>query len=166
MKIDEKKIEQLRTATNRDYGFCERALIKNKGDYNKALDYILNYDDKPVIRLYKNASSILFGEKSYRFKIKFLDENIIDIPLLIPILMCVLIPIPSAFIGALLTIIIITTSSINIEMINNEEVKKPLQVKKTKKNVTHKIKTTKKINQEIGTYITKDEDGYNILTIK
>lgn len=163
MKLDENKIEMLRDATGRDYGFCEKALIRSRNNYEKALEYIINYDERYIIRLYKHIVSISFGEKSYRFKINYMNENIMDIPLLLPILICIIVPIPSIFIGLFLVFIMITNSSITMDLVNSEDVIIPYKRNKIKK------KTNKNINN-VNTYvnhtkISKDEEGFNIIDI-
>jgi len=164
MKLDENKIEMLRDATNRDYGFCQKALNRCRNDYSKALEYIDNYDDRYLIRLYKHVTSISFGEKSYRFRINSMDENIIDIPLLIPVVICLILPVPSVFIGLLMILIMITDSSISLDVINSEEVPIPYKRKeklRKKANINKKNYDTKTNHIKI----TKDEEGYNIIDI-
>ncbi|WP_290772707.1 hypothetical protein [Anaerofustis sp.] len=163
MKLDEDKIEMLRYETGRDYGFCEKALIRSRNNYDKALEYIENYDDRYFIRLYKHIVAISFGEKSYRFRINSMDENIMDIPLLIPVILCLIIPIPSIFIALLMILIMITNSSITLDVINSEDVFIPIKKRekiKKKNNKANKSKTS------IGhTKIIKDDEGFNIIDI-
>lgn len=165
MKLDQDKIEMLREETGRDYGFCQKALLKCRNDYDKALIYIDNYDDRYLIRLYKHVVSITFGEKSYRFKINSMDENIIDIPLLIPVAICIILPVPSVFIGLLMILIMITNSSITLDVINSEDVPIPLKRKERLKKKTNKYnkKNTPIVNHA---KIIKDNEGYSIIDIK
>lgn len=164
MKLDENKIEMLRDATGRDYGFCEKALIRSRNNYEKALNYIINYDERYIIRLYKHLASISFGEKSYRFKINYMNENIMDIPLLLPVIICIIVPIPTIFIGLFMVLIMITSSSVTMDLVNSEEITIPYKKKEKikKKTNTNIQKANTYVNH---TKISKDEEGFSIIDI-
>ena len=92
-----------------------------------------------------------------------MNENIMDIPLLLPILICIIVPIPSIFIGLFLVFIMITNSSITMDVVNIEDVVIPYRRNKTKKKVNKNIKN---VNTYVNhTKISKDEEGFNIIDI-
>ena len=161
MKIDHEKVRKLRQETGRDYGFCQKALIKNRNDYDRALEYIKNYNERPFVRSYRHLVSISLGEKSYRCIIENNSENIIDIPLLIPVVLCILLPVPSMIIGFLLLIIMLTNSSMNFQI--GKPVQKAEQTVKKEKKTEKKAAKVPSVSPV--SEVLTDEDGFSRVEI-
>lgn len=157
MKTDHEKVNRLRQETGRDYGFCQKALIKNRNDYERALEYINNYDDRFFVRSYKHLVSIWLGEKSYRLILSSPDETMINIPLLVPVVVCIVLPIPSIVIAFLMLLVMLTNSSLRLE------VGKPEPAEKTAAKKAEK--TAKKVKSNIPHTVSTDEDGYSTIDI-
>ena len=153
MKTDHEKVNRLRQETGRDYGFCQKALSRNRNDYDRALEYINSYNGRFLVRSYKHLVSILLGEKSYRLIIASQDEEVMDIPLILPIVVCIILPVPSMVLACIMIIIMLTNSSLRLEVESSKQ--------KEKREETDSEQTEIKAKP----VVTTDDDGYSSIDI-
>ena len=161
MKIDEEKVRRLRQETGKDYEFCQKALIKCRNDYDRAVEYIDSYDERFFVRTYRHFMSIGLGEKSYRFIITNNGEDLIDIPLIIPLVICIILPISSIVLAFMILAIMLTDSSMTLDV-------KKSSAEETNEKIISKPDTEKPKAKPVSPVlneVTVDEDGYSTVEI-
>ena len=175
MVVKKEDIEKLRRVTKKDYALCEKALKKAKGDYLKAKEYVLLYNENDKGKIADNIASVLIGEKSVKFSICKDNEELFNIPVLVPIIVLLIIPVSAAFVGLCILLLVLLNCSINIR-IDEGEKKEHFNIIKANKKVEETIIARETGNNEIkkevpiiieeGRFLTKEDDGTCQLIIK
>lgn len=163
------KIELLRKETGKDYAVCEKALKKSKYDTEKAKE-LLKKKDK-VNDYTDNIYNYLVGQRCFRFQIKHEKSDIINVPIVIPILILLLLPMRSYVISLGLLLLIVLNCSLCIE-INENEAKEHLNtftvIKEDENDNTYinVMPQNKIVYEQEEINLKKDKEGYSYLTIE
>lgn len=162
MSIQDKDIEYILKEMNISYADAEKALLKSKGDLNKAIRYLTDKKNSIFRRIFSKILDFFRNILNYRFMLTRKDKILINLPIIMIAIILLFFNVNYINLNSIdfifmLSIIVISNCKIVIDKENNTS------------NVSTKIKTIitpKESDDIISTLEVTEDNDYNEVNIE